>query len=512
VSGSATGTIEVDASPLTVDDIVAVADGAHVRLGPAALERIRAARHVVDALVAGDELIYGLNTGLGHMRDVRVSTDVLREYQTAIVASHAGAIGPPLPRRVVRAAMFARVVGIAAGGAGASPGVVDQLVALLERRVTPVVPAIGSVGAADLLHMACIAEVLIGEGRAEIDGEVLPGAEALARVGLSPIVLEPKDGLVAVSANGVAIGHAALVVDHARWVARLADVVFVASLEAINGNPSIVDPAVGIAKGLEGQIEAAARIRALLAGSDRCRAGTPMSVQDPLSFRVVPQVHGAFRASVDQLARATELELNALADNPLVVATEGRIVSNGNFAPMVLALAADALRPAIGHVGLLADRRLGHLFDRFVSNEAFAQPEDLEAAGADVGAALARYAAAARLTELRALADPVTLDVPVLDVGVEDHGSNAPLAVSRTDDALEVLEDILAIELATTRAFMRFAGAVARPGAGTKATLDALDAVLAPLGRRRSAEDARSAIRAALRSTVVPAAESAAGL
>lgn len=503
--------ITIGTRPVTVDEVVAVADGAPVRLGSEADERIRAARAVVDSLVASDELIYGLNTGLGHMRDVRVPIEVLREYQIGIVSSHAGAVGPPLSRRVVRAAMFSRVVGIAAGGAGGSPALAHQLVELLERGVTPVVPTIGSVGAADLMHMACIAEVLIGQGRAEVDGDVLPGAEALARVGLVPIVLEPKDGLVAVSANGVGIGQAALVADRARWVARLADVVFVTSLEAVGGNPSIVDPVVAAAKGLPGQAEAADRMRALLAASGRCVAGAAMSVQDPLSFRVAPQVHGAFRVAIDQLVGATELELNAAADNPLVVAAEGRIVSNGNFAPMVLALAADALRPAMGHVGLLADRRLGHLFDRFVSDEKFARPEGLSEA-ADLGAALARYAAAALLSELRALADPVSLDIPILDVGVEDHASNAPFAVRRSDEALDILEDILAIELASARALVRFTGAVGTTGVGATAALKALEAALAPLGARPSAEAARQAIRAAFRSTIVPTAEAAAGL
>ncbi len=503
--------IVVDTRPLTVDDVVAVADGAPVRLGSDAIERIKAARAVVDALVAGDELIYGLNTGLGHMRDVRVPVEVLREYQIAIVASHAGAIGPPLPRRLVRAAMFARIVGIAAGGAGGSLALAMQLVELLGRGVTPVVPAIGSVGAADLMHMACIAEVLIGQGQAEVEGEVLPGAEALARVGLTAIGLEPKDGLVAVSANGVGVGHAALVADRARWAARMADVVFVTSLEAIGGNPSIVDPAVGAAKGIDLQIEAADRMRALLAGSSRCVAGAAMSVQDPLSFRVAPQVHGAFRVAVDQVVQATEIELNALADNPLVVAAEGRIVSNGNFAPMVLALAADAMRPAMGHVGLLSDRRLGHLFDRFVSDEKFARPDGLSEA-ADFGAALARYAAAARLAELRALADPVTLDIPILDVGVEDHASNAPFAVRRSDEALEVLEDILVIELASARALIRFTGAMGGVGVGATAALEALEAALGPLGARPSAEAARKAVGDAVRSTIIPAAELAAGL
>jgi histidine ammonia-lyase len=506
-----TGTaVEIGDRPLTIDAIVAVADGAEVALTAGAVERIVASRQVVDALVGGEELIYGLNTGLGNLRDVRVPVDVLREYQRAIVVSHAGGIGSPLPGRVVRAAMLARLAGIAAGGSGGSLAMAQQMAGLLNRGVTPVVPEVGSVGASDLMHMAAIAEVLIGEGSAEVEGERLPGAEALARVGLEPIVMEPKDGLASVSANGVAIGHAALVAARARWLARAADVVFSVSLEATAGNPSIVDPAVARAKGIAGQTESARRIHALIAGSDRCVAGSAKSVQDPLSFRVTPQVHGAYRLAVDQLAWATETELNARTDNPLVVAAERRIVSNGNFAPMVLALAADAIRPAVAHVGQISDRRSGHLFDTLAADERIATPEVL-IGSAEAAPLMLRYASAARAAELRALADPVSLDIPVLDLGVEDHATNAPLTVRRSDDALDLLTDILVIELLIARPEVRLLGDVGQVGGGTGAGLEALDASLAALGDRPPVESMRSATRDALAS-IVDAAEAAAGI
>jgi histidine ammonia-lyase len=504
-------TVRIGSRPLTVDDVVAVADGTPVTLEAEARQRIAVSRSVVDALVGGDALIYGLNTGLGHMRDVRVPLDHLRAYQVDIVRSHAGAIGPPLQRRIVRAAMVARLAGIAAGGSGASPILAEMLVELLNRGVTPVVPLVGSVGAADLMHMACIAEVMIGEGRAEVDGEVLPGSAALARAGLEPITLEPKDGLAAVSSNGVAMGHAALVVERARALARAADIVVAVSLAASGGNPSIVDPVVGRAKGIAGQVVAADRIRAMLAGSDRDLAGRSMSVQDPLSYRVGPQVHGAFRETIQQLSVAVETELNAMADNPLVVVDEGRLVSNGNFAPMVLALTADALRPAVAHLGQVSDRRSGHLFDRLATSDLLASPEGMsEALG--TGGAILRYASAARVAELRSLADPVSLDIGVLDVGVEDHAANAPLAVRRSDEALAVAEDILAIELSIAAAFVETFAVQGRLGRGIEAALAAFDEATTTAGGRSPADLLVATVREALGSAIVPAAEAAAGL
>ena len=353
--------VRIAAADLPLGDLLRIAHGARVELTPDAVDRIRASRAVVDALVDGPTLIYGLNTGLGHLRDVQVPRETLRRYQELIVIGHEGAIGDPLPTDVVRAAIAVRLNGIARGGSGASLPVAEGLAALLNRRVHPIVATTGSVGASDLMHMAAIAQVLIGRGRAEVGGEVLPGAAALARVGLEPIVLEPKDGLTLISANGVSIGHAALVAEQARRVARVADLALAASLEVVSGNPSVLDAAVLAAKPVPGQAAAGADIRAFLAGSGLFTPGVPASVQDPLSFRVGPQVHGAFREFIDVLERQVTIELNAMDDNPLVDVASGRMLSNGNFHPMALAIALDAIRPAIAHVGQLSDRRMNHL-------------------------------------------------------------------------------------------------------------------------------------------------------
>jgi histidine ammonia-lyase len=504
-------TITIGARPASIADVCHVADGAPVDLSAEAMKRIRGARSVVDGLIEGDELIYGLNTGLGHMRDMRVGVDVLRAYQEAIVVAHDGGMGPPLPTAVVRAAMFVRVLGLANGGAGATPGVAEVLVGMLNRGVHPVVPRIGSVGASDLMHLAAIALVATGlGGRAEIGGDVLSGPDALRRAGLTPARLEPKDGLAVISANAVSVGHGALVAARAVDVVGVADLIVAASMEAIGGNPSVVDPLVGAAKGIAGQVESADAIRRHLAGSDRCVPGAPASVQDPLSFRVAPQVHGACREVVRFLADAVVTELAACDDNPLVSRAERRLISNGNFHPMVLALAADAVRPALAHVGQLSDRRMGHLWAAAWQDPALLEVDGMRAI-AESGGGLLRYAAAARFTELRALAGPVSLDVPPLDIGVEDHATNAPLTVARTEDALDALEDVLAVELLMAHESLHRRAESTRLGDGVRAALDALAGVRASLGPRPPSDVLHAAVRAALRQTVLPAAEAANG-
>jgi histidine ammonia-lyase len=498
---SADRVVEITAADLAVDDLLRVAHGAPVALGPDAVARIRASRAIVDALVDGPTLIYGLNTGLGHMRDIRVAREDLRRYQEQIVAGHEGGVGVPLPTPVVRAAMAVRLNGIARGGAGASPAVAEALVATLNAGVHPVVPTIGSVGASDLMHMAAIAQVLIGLGRAEFGGDVLPGAEALRRAGLAPVMLEPKDGLALISANGVSIGRAALVVEHATRLARVADLVLAASLEVRSGNPSILDPAVLVAKPVPGQSASGADIRSFLRGSGLFTLGVPLSVQDPLSFRVGPQVHGAFREFIDILGAAVDIELNAMDDNPLVDLASGRMLSNGNFHPMALALALDALRPAIAHVGQLSDRRLNHLWASLA--ELFLEESASELL-ADGG--ILRYSAATLAAELRLGAQPATLDIGPLDLGVEDHATNAPQAARHTADALVLLQDVLSIELLTDVSLVRHHPTGRPVPPAIAAAFDAVRGVREPLGERPSAAAVHAAVSSALSGAILDAA------
>jgi histidine ammonia-lyase len=447
--------IDVPAVPLA--DLLAIARGAPVTLTDAARDRIAAGRAVVEQVLASGRAVYGLTTGVGHLRDTRLPDDQLVAAQYLIVMTHSGGFGPAVPAELVRAAMAVRLVGLTRGGSGASPAVAEALVGLLNAGVHPVLPRTSSVGAGDLSALALVAQVAIGAGRAEYRGEVLDGGEALARAGLPPLVLAPKDGLALVSANGVSVGHGALVLERTAALAAVADVVTALSMEATRGNPSITLPLVAEGKPFPGLVESCRRMRTALEGSALLDDGAPASVQDPLSFRVAPQVHGALRDTADFARSAVEGELNARADNPLVSPDDGTLVSNGNFAPVLLAVAFDALRVAVAHVGQLSDRRLGHLWDAFFAAMAPAgapgappgrpgPPPPGEPPSDPLGMHL-RYPAAAACAELRQLAGPASLDIGVLEQGVEDHSSAAPLSVRKADEALDLLADVLAVEL-----------------------------------------------------------------
>jgi histidine ammonia-lyase len=474
-------TVTITEDQLALEDLLAIVDGAQVELTDGVRAAIAASRAVVDAALARNDAVYGLTTQVGHGKDARLSEDEIRREQMFLVVTHNGGVGPPLPTRQVRAALAVRLNGIARGGSGASPEAAETLAAMLNAGVHPIVPEIGSVGAGDLGPMAGMAQVAIGMGIAEYQGEVVSGGEALERAGIMPLVLSGKDGLALVSANGVSIGHAALVVARAERVAEAADLAATVSMEATAANPSIVHPAVGRAKPIPGQIAAADHIRELMSGSGLLEAGAARSVQDALSFRVVPQVHGALREYIAFARNAVTVELNASDDNPLVSVTDQTMISNGNFHPMVLALACDALRIALAQVGQLSERRMSHLWNGFMQQLSGLPPTG--APFALYGLQL-RYAAAAVFTELKQLAAPATLDTPPLDLGVEDHHTGAPLSVRKTDAALGLLEDILAIELMLARDLLSLAPTRPVLGTGPDAALRMVeDAIIAAEAR-----------------------------
>jgi histidine ammonia-lyase len=493
--------------PLSIDELLRIVRGATVRLASGARTRIERSRAVVDRMVAGEAAVYGLNTGVGHMKDTRLSDDELRTGQEMLIVTHAGGVGPPLATELVRAAMAVRLNGIARGGSGASLRMADVLAQMLNARVHPIVAGRGSVGAADLGQLAEIGLVAIGRGRAEHGGDLVAGGEALRRAGIEPLGLEPKDGLTIMSANAVSIGHGALVLARAADVADRADVTAAVSLEATEGNPSIALPEVGAAKPFPGQIASCRAVSDALAGSSLSEPGGPRSVQDPLSFRVVPQVHGAFREAVSFAGRAVDVELNGRGDNPLVSLDDGTMIHNGNFHPMVMAIAFDQLRISIAHVGQLSERRMSHLWDAFFERLADVGPPAVAEVGPTEAFGLSlRYPAAAVYSELRQLAAPATLDAPPLDIGVEDHATSAPLAVRKTDEALDLLEDLLSIEVLLARDVFGIASPRSSLGVGTGAILGRAARAIAELKDDRSPAHVQRAVRDALseQQAVVP--------
>jgi histidine ammonia-lyase len=439
-----TGQVTLDGHSLTPADVAAVAwGGAPVAFADEVIPLLVRERAVVDDIVDRQVPAYGLTTGLGSRSSYALPREELARFSVRTIRGRADAVGDPLPVPVVRAAVLARVNGIAGGGSGVSPEVARMLVALLNARVHPVIPEVGSIGASDLNQMAQAALVVIGEGRAEVSGQLLDGAAALRQAGLSPVQLGPKDGHVLCSASPIAAGCGALALHEAAAVLSLAQAVTALTFEGFRANTSPLDPRVLRLRPAPGQSRAAAELLRLLAGGELTSPGHARRVQDPISLRCAAQVHGSLHAAVDFAAAALDPELNGSGDNPVVLADTGEILSSGNFHTPALALAFDTLALALTQTAAVSAQRMQRLLNPAVSG----LPANLSEYGYErSGFAPLGKTAQALVAEIRFRSAPVCTDPRFGADAVEDDSTNAALGARRLLPMLSQLTRLLALE------------------------------------------------------------------
>lgn len=497
--------IAVDGRALSYDDVVAVAYGhEQVALPDGVLDRLKRDRAVVEDIVDRGIPTYGLTTGLGTRSSYALPREELELFSVRTVRGRANAVGDPLPVPVVRAALLARVNGIAGGGSGVRPETVRLLVDMLNARVHPVVPEVGSIGASDLCQMAHVGLVVIGEGSAEFGGEVLDGATALRRAGLAPVRLGPKDGIVLCGASPLAAGQGALALHEAAAVLLLAQAVTALTYEGFRANTSPLDPRVLGLRPAPGQARAAGELLALLRGGDLPR--NARRVQDPVSLRCSAQVHGAAYAALDFASAALHPELNGCGDNPVVLAGTGEILSSGNFHTPAVALGLDTLALALTQTAALSAERMRRLLDPAVSG----LPANLSPYGPErSGFAPLAKTAQALVAEIRMLSVPVSTDPRHGADAVEDDSTNASLGARRLATMLDRLRLLLAVEAVVAAQAVDLAAPPA-PGRGPEFLRRAIRAVVPPLEEDRpcgvdvevvareilSGEDVRSTLRA----------------
>jgi histidine ammonia-lyase len=461
--------LTIATEPLTSEDVLSIAAGAGVRIGAAARARMAVSRSVLLEAVERGDAVYGATRRLGAGADDAV--DEQATFQVQVVRNHAGAIGDAVEPLIVRAAIAVRVAQFALGGSGVRPAVADALVGLLAADVVPFVPDRGSVGMADLALNAAVAQVVIGEGAVLTEeGDVVSGAEALAKAGLVPLELETHEALSLLNTNTFTLGSAVLADPRIEELGELADRATALSLEAAGAHrPSgdlgpysstVFDDVEG-----SGAWRSAVTLRELLEGSflhDPAERRT----QDELSFRCAPQVHGALAERGEDLADAVDDALVVRAENPLVDVETRSVVPNGNFATPDLVLGLESVRLALAHVGRISARRTAVL-------SALARP--LRAAGRAGIPGLLAYTGAERMNDLRRLAAPVSLDEVVLSE-VEDYATWGWTAARTTHDAIDAVTDLLAIEALHAASLLRDADVVS--GRGTAPLRAALTALL----------------------------------
>ncbi|MGH7476356.1 MAG: histidine ammonia-lyase [Longimicrobiales bacterium] len=471
---------------LVLEQVEAVAGAAAPRLRLAADARARmlASRAVVDRAVAEQRVVYGITTGFGALAEQVIPADRVAELQVNLLRSHAGGVGEPLAEPDVRAIMLLRANVLALGNSGIRPEVVTLLLELLNERVHPVIPSLGSVGASgDLAPLSHLALVLIGEGEAWHRGERIAGAEALRRAGLEPVTLGAKEGLALNNGTQVQTGIGALALLAAERALETCDVAGAMSLEALRGSPDAFDEAIQRVRPHPGQARSAARLRALLAGSEireSHRTDDPR-VQDAYSLRCMPQVHGAARQALGYVRQVLEIEINSATDNPLIFPETDRVLSGGNFHGQPVAQALDLLAIACADVASISERRMARLVDPSLSMlPAFLTPDP----GVNSGLMMAQITAAALVNEIRLRATPASVDSVPTDANKEDHVSMGVAAALKARQAVRLLETVLALELLTAAQGLEFLRPL-RPGQGVAAAYDRIREVVPPLERDR---------------------------
>jgi histidine ammonia-lyase len=445
---------------LSLEDVEMVARGrAEARLDESAVARMAASRAVVDELVAAGETVYGVTTGFGSLASQRIGPDDVARLQHNLLVSHAVGIGPAHGRHTTRAMLLLRANALARGQSGIRPEVVERLLDFLRLGIHPLVPEQGSVGASgDLAPLAHLALPIIGRGHAEVDGETVSGAEALARRGLEPLTLVPKEGLALLNGTQQMTAIGVLVLLHAERVLGTASVVAAMTTEALLGTNVAFAEAYQKARPHPGQARVAAQLRHLLRDSEvmRSHRADAHKVQDPYSVRCVPQVHGTVADALDYARRVLEIEVNSATDNPLVfpdgadvdpgvVATGGgRVISGGNFHGQPVALAMDMLAIAMTTLGTISERRIALLIDGRLSG---LPPFLVENAGLNTGMMLHQYAAAALASENKVLAHPASVDSIPTSANQEDHVSMGPIAARQAREVVRNVEQIIGLEL-----------------------------------------------------------------
>lgn len=434
---------------VTLNDLAKIYwEEAPVRLDPACHADIERAQAAITKASEGSEAIYGVNTGFGKLASVKIAPDDTANLQRNLILSHCCGVGPAIPRRHARLLMALKLLSLGRGASGVRLDLVHLLEDMLDKAVTPVIPAQGSVGASgDLAPLAHLAAVMMGAGEAHFNGQIMPGDKALATAGLTPLQLGPKEGLALINGTQFSTAFALAGLFGAWQSAQSALVTSALSTDAIMGSTAPLHPQIHKLRGHRGQIQAAETMRALLAGSEirDSHVEGDLRVQDPYCIRCQPQVSGAAIDVLRMAAQTLQTEANAATDNPLVLTDADLIVSGGNFHAEPVGFAADMIALAIAEIGAIAQRRVALIVDPVLS---FNLPPFLTSdPGLNSGYMIAEVTTAALMSENKHLANPCVTDSTPTSANQEDHVSMAAHGARRLGQMVENLEHILGVEL-----------------------------------------------------------------
>lgn len=479
--------VSIDGSHLTIEQVVAVARGdARVSLAVSAKKRMERSRRWVEKAVKEQKVVYGITTGFGANQNVTISPDKLKDLQRNLILSHCAGVGEPFPEDVVRAMMLLRANALARGVSGIRVSTVERLLEMLNKRVHPVVPSQGSVGASgDLAPLSHMASVLIGEGEAFFKGRRMSGRKAMSAAGIRPVVLEAKEGLALNNGTQAMTAVGVLTLRDAEHLADVADIAAAMSLESVKGRTASFDARVHRLRAHAGQGLVAKNIRRLVRGSalvDVVDADTKDKVQDSYSIRCVPQVHGASRDALVFVRTVLETEINSATDNPLIFPESNTALSAGNFHGQPVALAMDFLGLAVAELGNISERRTAKLMDKH--HNSGLPPFLANNGGVESGLMIAQYTAAALVSENKTLIHPASGDSIPTSANQEDHVSMGTIGARHAAMIVENVSRVLAIELLSAAQALELRRL--RPGKGSWKALRQVRNVVKHLGHDRT--------------------------
>lgn len=451
--------IVIDGDSLTIEQVWQVAHKqATISITDAAIEKIKRAREFVIRAADEGKIIYGLTTGFGAFKDAIIPKDKTQELSRNIILSHSTSVGAPFSEEVVRATMLVRLNSVIKGYSGITLETAQMFVDFLNKQIYPYAPQQGSVGASgDLSPLCHIVSAMIGEGEIIVNGQRVPGAEALSQYGLSPLTLEAKEGLALSNGTSVLTGQAALNIVRAEQILKHADIAASLSLQAFTGTINPFFEKIQAVRPHPGQMVTASNIRKLCEGSSLVdREPYYRLVQDSYSIRCVPQVHGAARDAFSYAKRVVEIELNSATDNPLIFVEEGFSLSGGNFHGEPIGIAMDTLGIAMAEIANISERRTAKLVDKYNNHGLPAYLMNPELGGLNSGLMMPQYTAAALVSENKKLAHPATIDSIPTSANQEDHVSMASIASRYASQIIDNTRRVLAIELLSAAQGLEF--------------------------------------------------------
>ena len=498
-------------SPLRIDDVVRVAR-AHERisLSSEAVRRMADSRAWVEKILESEQPVYGINTGFGELSKIFIPREDRERLQRNLILSHCTGVGERFPEDVVRAIMLLRINSLAAGYSGIRTETVESLIAMLNKDIYPVIPCKGSVGASgDLAPLSHMAAVLLGEGTVVSHGKEIPSEPVLLAAGIKPITLGGKEGLALINGTQVMTAIAALVCYDANELMKISDIAAAMSLEALMGTRAAFDPRIAMIRPHKGQADTAGNIldltqdSAIIQSHDHCD-----KLQDAYSLRCVSQVHGASKDALRRVLEAVDVEMNAVTDNPIVMADTGEIISGGNFHGQPIALVMDYLKVAIAEIGNISERRINRLVDRSLSD----LPSFLTAyPGVNSGYMILQYTAASLVSENKVLAHPASADSIPTSANQEDHVSMGTIAARQAREILDNVRNVLSIEILAAAQGIDFLLPLL-PGNGTGAVHAVVRSLVPHLEEDRILTPDIQAVHSAIcDSSIIRAAEQASG-